>query len=146
MVIENRSKSVAPVKGSKAFKKSDLPYGLNYEVLRCTVVPTIIAYYTRQKDPLDRPQSILCNEIRIILRSASGMDFDVDPKGPIYKNVHIVNCCHHSPYSFILSGYSMSFGQLASCHWFCLIGSHHHLHLRKSKVWVYCTGAGHGVG
>jgi hypothetical protein len=128
VVTENRSKSVAP-KGSKPFKRSDLPDGLNYEVLRRTVIPTVIAYYSRQKDPWDRPQSILCNEIRVILRSVSGMDFNIDPKEPIYKNVRIINHCRHYPHSFIFSGYSTSFGQLASRHWLGLINSYHNLHL-----------------
>ena len=87
MVTVDKSKAVAPSKSVKPFRKSDLPEGLNYEVFHCTVIPTIIAYYACQKDPWDRPQSILCNEIHIILKSAGGVDFKVDPKGPIYKNV-----------------------------------------------------------
>ena len=87
MVTENQSKSITSPKGSKPFRRSDLPDGLNYEVLYHTIIPTIIAYYTCQKDPWDQPQSILHNEIHVILRSASGMDFNIDPKGPIYKNV-----------------------------------------------------------
>ena len=96
MVTKDRSKSVTAPKASKPFKKSDLPDGLNYEILCCTVIPTVIAYYACQKDPWDRPQSILCNEICIILRSAGAVDFKVDPKGPIYKNVFMINHCHCS--------------------------------------------------
>ena len=96
MVTEDQSKSVTAPKASKPFKKSDLPNKLNYEILHCTVVPTIIACHAHQKDPWDHPQSILCNEIHIILRSAGGVDFKVDPKGPIYKNVCMINHCHRS--------------------------------------------------
>ena len=146
MVTENQPKYIAPPKGSKPFRRSDLSNGLNYEVLHYTIIPTVIAYYVCQKDPWDQPQSILCNEIHVILRSASGMDFNIDPKGPIYKNVCIISCCHHYPHSFIFSGYSMSFRQLASCHCLSLISSYHNLHLQKSRVWVYYTGTGHSVG
>ena len=118
MVTENQSKSIAPPKGSKPFKKSDLPDGLNYEVLCCTIIPTVIAYYAHQKDPWNWPQSILCNKIHVILRSASGMDFNINPKGSIYKNVHIISCCHYYPHSFIFSGYSTS-----SDSWWAIIGS-----------------------
>ena len=74
MVTEDQSKSVTAPKASKPFKKSNLPNGLNYEILRHTVIPTVIAYYACQKDPWDHPQSILCNEIHIILRLAGGVD------------------------------------------------------------------------
>ena len=50
MVTEDRSKSVMAPKASKSFKKSDLPDELNYEILCHIVIPTIIAYYARQKD------------------------------------------------------------------------------------------------
>ena len=87
MVTKDESKAIIPSKGSKFFMKSDLPEGLNYEVFCCTVNPTIIAYFTCQKDPWDEPQSILCSKIHIILRLTSRVDFDIDPRGPIYKNV-----------------------------------------------------------
>ena len=91
MVTKDKSKAVAPSKSVKPFRKSDLSEGLNYEVFCCTIIPTVIAYYARQKDPWDRPQSVLCNEICIILKSAGGVDFEVDPKGPIYKNVCMIS-------------------------------------------------------
>ena len=87
MVTKDQLKAIIPSKGSKPFKKSDLPEGLNYEVCCCTVIPTIIAYFTCQKDPWDWSQSILCSDICIILRLVSRVDFNIDPRGPIYKNV-----------------------------------------------------------
>ena len=98
MVTEDKSKAVAPSKSVKPFRKSDLPKGLNYEVFHCTIIPTVIAYYVCQKDPWDQPQSVLCNEIHIIMKSASGVDFEVDPKGLIYKNIHTIRYGHHSCY------------------------------------------------
>ena len=91
MVTKDKSKAVAPFKSVKPFRKSDLSKGLNYKVFCLTIIPTVIAYYVRQKDPWDQPQSILCNEICIILKSAGGVDFEVDPKGPIYKNVCMIS-------------------------------------------------------
>ena len=125
MVTENQSKSIAPPKGSKPFKRSDLPNGLNYEVLCHTIIPTVIAYYACQKDPWDQLQSILWNEICVILRSASGMDFNIN------QMAHLFKCTY---YRLLLSlssliCYSMSFRQLVSCHWLCLISSYHNLHL-----------------
>ena len=88
MVTEDALKSVAPPpKASKPFKKAGLPEGLNYKLLRCTVVPTTISYVVRSRDPWDHPASILCNEIRIIMRHMGRVDFEVGPKGAIYKNV-----------------------------------------------------------
>ena len=88
MVTEDTSKSVVPSpKASKPFKKAGLPKGLNYELLCCTVIPTTISYVGRSRDPWDHPASILCNEIRIIIRHTGRVDFEVDPKGAIYKNV-----------------------------------------------------------
>ena len=88
MVAEDPSKVVAPPpKSSKPFKKSSLPEELDYDLLCRTVIPTTIAYYARQRDPWDRPASILCSEIRTILRHTGRVDFEVDPKGAIYKNV-----------------------------------------------------------
>ena len=80
-------KSIATPKVPKSFKKLDLPEGLNYEVFCRTAIPTVISYYAHQRDPWDQQVSVLCNEIWIILKSASGIDFEVNPKGPIYKNV-----------------------------------------------------------
>ena len=139
VVKEDQSKSVAPPKASKPFKKSDLPSRLHYEVLCHTIVPTVIAYYACQKDPWDQPQSILCNEIYVILRLASGIDFAINPKGPIYKNVCIISCCHCYSHSFIFPGYSTSFRQLASCHWPSLIGSYHNLCLSFSLLLITMT-------
>ena len=51
--MENKLKSIAAPKVSKHFKKSDLPEGLNYEVFHCTVIPTIISYYSHLRDPWD---------------------------------------------------------------------------------------------
>ena len=68
--------------------KSGLPDGLEYGLLRCTVVPTVIAYFAHQRDPWDCPASILCNEICTIIRHTGNIDFEVNPKGSIYKNVH----------------------------------------------------------
>ena len=88
MVTEDPSKPVVPPpKASKPFKKAGLSEGLNYELLHCTVIPTIIAYLGRQRNPWDRPASILCSEIRTIIRHTGKVDFEVDPKGAIYKNV-----------------------------------------------------------
>ena len=53
MVTKDKSKAIAPSKGIKPFKKLDLPEGLNYKVLCCTIIPTIIVYYTHQKDAWD---------------------------------------------------------------------------------------------
>ena len=53
IVTENKSKFIAPPKVLKSFKKSDLPDGLNYDVLHHTIVPTVITYYACQKDPWD---------------------------------------------------------------------------------------------
>ena len=53
MVTKDKSKAVAPSKSVKPFRKSDLPGGLNYKVFHHTIIPTIIAYYTCQKDPWD---------------------------------------------------------------------------------------------
>ena len=88
-------------------KKSDLPEGLNYEVFHRTVIPTAILYYAHQRDPWDQQVSVLCNEIWIILKSASGMDFEVDPKGPIYKNVSRQYRHYYYFDSFKLPGHSM---------------------------------------
>ena len=89
MVAEDPSKVVAPrPKSSKPFKKLSLPEELDYDLLHCTVIPTTIAYYARQRDPWDQPASILCSEICTILRHTGRVDFKVDPKGAIYKNVH----------------------------------------------------------
>ena len=104
--MENKSKSIAAPKVPKHFKKSDLPEGLDYEVFRRTVIPTVISYYSRQRDPWDRQVSVLCNEIQIILKSASGMDFEVDPKGPIYKNVSRQYSRYCYSYPFKLPGHS----------------------------------------
>ena len=98
MVTKDKSKAVAPSKSVKPLRKSDLPKGLNYKVFRCTVIPTVIAYYAHQKDPWDQPQSILCNEICIILKSTGGVDFEVDPKGPIYRNVCMISYYDYSHY------------------------------------------------
>ena len=96
MVTEDLLKSVAPPpKASRPFKKAGLPEGLNYELLRRTVIPTIIAYLGRQRNPWDRPASILCSEIRTIIRHTGRVDFEVDPKGAIYKNV---SPCPSKPY------------------------------------------------
>ena len=89
MVAEDPSKVVAPPpKSSKPFKKSSLPEELDNDLLCHTVIPMTIAYYARQRDPWDRPASILCSEIHTILRHTGRVDFKVDPKGAIYKNVH----------------------------------------------------------
>ena len=90
IVTKNKSKSITAPKASKNFKKSDLPDGLNYKVLRCTIIPTVITYYTHQRDPWDQQPSTLCNEIHLIMKLTGGMDFEVDPKGAIYKNVSMV--------------------------------------------------------
>ena len=90
IVTENKLKSITTPKASKNFKKSDLPDGLNYKVLHRTIIPTIIAYYAHQRNPWDRQPSTLCNEIRLIMKSTGGMDFEVDPKGAIYKNVSTI--------------------------------------------------------
>lgn len=89
MVTEDTSKAVVPPKSSKSFGKANLPADLNYELLCCTVVPSVIGYYTHQKDPWDQPASILCNEIKIILKATGGGVWDINPKGAIYKNVHM---------------------------------------------------------
>ena len=83
MVSKNKSKSIAAPKALNSSKKSNLPDGLNYEVLCHTVIPTIITYYARQKDPWDQQPTLLCDEISMILKSVC-MDFKVHPKGPIY--------------------------------------------------------------
>ena len=88
MVSKNKSKSIAAPKALNSSKKSNLPDGLNYEVLCCTVIPTVITYYARQKDPWDQQPTLLCDEISMILKSVC-MDFKVHPKGPIYKNINI---------------------------------------------------------
>ena len=96
MVTKDPSKSVVPPpKASKPFKKAGLPEGLNYELLCRTVIPTIIAYLGRQRNPWDRPASILCSEIHTIIRHTGKVDFEVDPKGAIYKNV---STCPSKPY------------------------------------------------
>ena len=82
MVTEDTSKSVVPPpKASKPFKKASFPEGLNYELLRHTVVPTTISYVGCSRDPWDRPASILCNKICIIIRHMGRVDFEVNPKG-----------------------------------------------------------------
>ena len=53
LVAENKSKYIAPPKVSKNSKKSDLPDGLNYDVLHHMIIPTVITYYACQKDPWD---------------------------------------------------------------------------------------------
>ena len=89
MVAEDPSKAVAPPpKSSKPFKKLSLPKGLDYDLLHCTVIPTTIGYYAHQRDPWDWPASILYSKIHTILRHTGRVDFEVDPKGVIYKNVH----------------------------------------------------------
>ena len=63
MVSKNKSKSIAAPKALNSSKKSNLPDGLNYEVLCHTVIPTVIAYYAHQKDPWDQQPTHLyfCN-------------------------------------------------------------------------------------
>ena len=88
MVTEDVLKSVAPPpNASKPFKKAGLPEGLNYELLCHTIVPTTISYVGRSRDPWDHPASILYNKIHIIIRHMGRVNFEVDPKGAIYKNV-----------------------------------------------------------
>lgn len=118
MVTEDPSKSVAPPpKASKPFKKAGLPDGLDYELLRRTVIPTVIAYYARQRDPWDRPASILSTEICTIIRHTGRVDFEVDPKGTIYKNVRTCPSRHY-PYSFV-----SQVTQRLSDSWRAVIGS-----------------------
>ena len=89
IVTEDSSKYVAPPsKSSRPFTKSGLPDGLEYRLLHHTIVPTIIAYFAHQRDPWDCLASILCNKICTIIRHTGNVDFEVNPKGSIYKNVH----------------------------------------------------------
>ena len=145
MVTKDWSKSVMAPKASKPFKKSDLPDGLNYEIIHCTVIPTVIAYYAHQKDPWDRPQSILCNKICIILRSAGGVDFKVDPEGPIYKNVCMINHFHHSilTLNLRLLNVCLTAGELllALSHWHL---SRHTSSKIKSLSLLHRNGSHHG--
>ena len=88
IVTEDPSKSVAPLsKSLRPPMKSGLPDGLKYGLLCRTIVPTIITYFACQRDPWDCPASILCNKIRTIIRHTGNIDFEVNPKGSIYKNV-----------------------------------------------------------
>ena len=91
IVTEDPSKSVAPLsKSSRPFMKSGLPDGLECGLLHRTIVPTVIAYFAHQRDLWDRLASILCNEIRTIISHTGNVNFEVNPKGSIYKNVHTV--------------------------------------------------------
>ena len=89
IVTEDPPKSVAPPsKSSRPFMKSGLPDGLEYGLLHRTIVPTVITYFAHQRDLWDHLASILCNEIRTIIRHTGNVNFEVNPKGSIYKNVH----------------------------------------------------------
>ena len=90
------------------------------------------------------PSCATRSRFHIILRLAGRVDFEVNPKGAIYKNVCMISHCHHS--LFKVSGYSTSVQQLASCYWLHLIGTYHDIHLWKSTVWVYYAKAGHSMG
>ena len=147
MVTEDALKSVAPPpKASKPFKKAGLPEGLNYELLRHTVVPTTISYVGRSRDPWDRPASILCNEIRIIIRHTGRVDFEVDPKGAIYKNVStspskLYPCSCNSSI-----GESTTDRQLAICYWFGFSCTYHNIHIQESEHAIPYAEEGHKVG
>ena len=116
----------------QSFKKSDLPEGLNYEVLHCTIVPTVISYYAHQRDPWDQQVSVLCNEIWVTLKSAGGMDFEVNPRGPIYQIVSWLYNCYYYYYSFKLLGHSMPIWQLVHGYQLCFPGSYHNVYLQES--------------
>ena len=101
----NKLKSIATPKVPKNLRNRT-SLGLIYEVLHCTIVPTVISYYTCQRDPWDQQASVICNEIWVILTSAGGMDFEVDPRGPIYKIVSQLYNHYYYYYSFKLLGHS----------------------------------------
>ena len=118
MVTEDTSKFVAPPpKASRPFKKADLPDGLNYELLCHTIIPTVVTYYTHQREPWDHPASILCGEIHTITRHTGRVNFEVDSKSTIYKNVCTCSSWHY-PYSFV-----SQVTQWLSDSWWAVIGS-----------------------
>ena len=84
------------------FQEVRPPQGAQLQRVSPHCHPHFIAYYAHQRDPWDWSQSILCNEIYIILRSTGGVDFEVDPKGLIYKNIHAIRYGHHSCYCYNL--------------------------------------------
>ena len=91
------------------------------------------SYYSCQKDPWDWQLSLLCNEIGIILKSV-GMDFKVNAKGPIYKNVSTFIFSQLLSSLIQLPGHSVSCRQLVSSHWLCVPDTHHRVYLWKPEV------------
>ena len=132
IVSENKLQSIVAPKALNGFKKSDLSDDLNYEVLCCIVIPTVITYYTHQKDPWDQQPSLLCNEICIILKLA---DMDVNPKWVIYKNISTLYFHSYYPHSFKLPGHSVPLWQLASSHCFGVPDTHHSVNLWEPTMY-----------
>ena len=100
----------------------------------------------RSRDPWDCPASILCNEIRIIIRHTGRVDFEVDPKGAIYKNVStgpskLYPCSCNSSIGELMTDW-----QLVISYWFGFSCTYHNVYIRESEHVIPYAEEGHKVG